>query len=247
MAGTLQPGNSGHAGTLSFSGDVALEPRAVSHLQIGNASSGTPYSTVNVAGNLALDGLLVVHLLDDYAPALGDSFNLFRAGRIQVGTFSSFLLPDTGSGADWNVSQLAATGNLTLDAPTDYATWAADIGLFGGNALPMAQPYGHGLTNLMRYAMNLETAPSTANLPSMLTANIGGRPYLTLQFRERKNMADYLLVPQASTDLVNWSDLSADDIASLPDDNAYTARYEARVELLPTNPVFLRLVARSRP
>jgi hypothetical protein len=239
--GTLLPGGSGSVGLLSFSSDVNLGANATTSLQLGGNLRGTQYSALNVGGNLSLGGTLAVSLLNNFIPAVGATFNFFQAGSI-AGDFAAIVLPALNGNLTWDSSQLAVTGDLSTNS-INFTQWTNEAGLSGNNALPTAKPFSGGPANLIRYAMNLGTAVAPANVPQPMFTTISGTPCLTLQYRVRKNMTDYQLVPQYSIDLMNWSNVAADNIAQLPDDDTYTARYQAAVALPASGTIFLRVVA----
>lgn len=87
-----------------------------------------------LSGNAELDGQLWLGLLDDYSPALGDTFTLLTAANV-TGTFSSlgtiFAQLDTGLGWEViynpNAVQMRVIANLTADADLDGDVDGADF------------------------------------------------------------------------------------------------------------------------
>ncbi len=246
IGGKLQAGTSGSAGLLSFGNNLVLGTTALTLFHLGGTTLGTQYGSVNVGGNLTLGGTFLLGLINGYAPALSDAFSLLSVANTLSGSFSNFVLTSSGDGLDWNVSQLDATGNLSLDAPTVFATWAADSGLSGADALATAKPFG-GPANLLRYAMNLDLTATPVGRPSLSTANISGVNSLVIQYRVRKNMTDCQLVPRYSTDLATWTDVDAGSIQQVSDADPYTAQYQASVALPATGAIFLRVEAQTVP
>ncbi len=244
--GQLQPGQSGNAGLLTFGSSLTLGADAVSLFNIGGTTPATQSSAINVGGNLTLGGTFMLDLINSYIPALNDLFTLLSSSNALAGAFSGFVLPSTGNGLDWNVSQLDTTGNVTLAAPTTFADWTADSGLSGNNALPAARPFG-GLPNLVRYAMNLELTGTPAGVPQIGATSVGGTNYMVIQYRVRKNMTDCQLVPQYSADLAHWTNVDAGSITQLADADTYTAQYQASVACPNPGTVFLRVVAQPTP
>ena len=55
------------------------------------------------------------------------------------------------------------------------------------------------------------------------------------------------LTPEWAPDLQTWSAVAPADLAQLPDDDADTARFEARAAVPPSGRVFLRLRATLTP
>ncbi len=63
-------------------------------------------------------------LIDDFAPALGDRFDVLDWGTL-VGAFDTVLLPALSEGLAWDDSQLYVDGTLSVVAgllPGDYNT-----------------------------------------------------------------------------------------------------------------------------
>jgi len=238
--GTLLPGSVGTVGTLAFGSNLTLNPTATSDFQINGTARGAQYSAVNVAGNLSLGGVLTVSFLNSFMPALGSSFDLFQSTNF-AGVFTSVILPALNGNLSWDTSQLYTQGDITTEA-INFTQWTSAAGLSGANAQPAAKPFTGGPANLIRYAMNLGTAVAPASVPQPTLTVMSGVPYLTLQYRSRKNMGDYHLVPQYSNDLVNWSNVAAGNITALPDADIYTAQFEAVAPSPPAGSVYLRVV-----
>jgi hypothetical protein len=146
----------------------------------------------------------------------------------------------------WDTSQLYSTGSVEINA-INYPQWATAANLSGVNALATTRLFREGPVNLMRYAMNLGLAAAPGNAPTSAVTIIDNTEYLTLQYRERKGMTNYQLVPQYSTDLVNWINVDAGNITQLTDVDAYTAQYQAVAALPAHGAVFLRVVAEPVP
>jgi hypothetical protein len=107
-----------------FNGTVAL--------QIGGLIRGTDYDAIDVggAGALTFGGALDVSLIDGFAPASGDSFDLFDF-TTGTGVFDPFDLPALTAGLTWDTSGLYTNGTLTIVASAipEPSTVAAVFGL----------------------------------------------------------------------------------------------------------------------
>lgn len=240
--GTLLPGNVGNPGLLTFSQNLTLGANSTSSLQIEGGTPGTQYSAVDVGGNLSFGGTLAVTLLNSFLPALNTTFDLFPTIGSLSGAFATLLLPILNSDLAWNTSQLDTTGDVSV-VSVNFNEWTADNDLSGNDALPAASPFGGSTANLIRYAMNLDTSATPAQLPTTTLVNTDGTNYLTIQYRVRKDMSDYQLVPQSSTDLVIWNDVDPGNITQQTDADTYTAQFQASVVLPASGTVFLRVVA----
>ena len=108
--------------SVSFGGNVHLDPTANLKIELGGTSLGTQFDHVQVAGQLALDGTLQLVLINGFAPAAGNSFDILDWGSL-AGTFSAVQLPTLAGGLAWNASQLYTTGVLSVTSagvPGDY-------------------------------------------------------------------------------------------------------------------------------
>ncbi|MEX2309610.1 MAG: hypothetical protein WD738_18700 [Pirellulales bacterium] len=119
--GVISPGQS--AGTLAFSGNLSLLEDSQTTIELGGLASGTEHDQVNVTGALALGGTLAVSLIDaglgQFAPALGDSFDILNWGSAN-GTFDAIVLPQLAAGLMWNAGQLYSAGVLSIALAGDY-------------------------------------------------------------------------------------------------------------------------------
>ena len=90
--------------------------------------------------------------------------------------------------------------------PAVFSHWAAanfSVAELSDSTIsgPQADPAGDGVTNLMKYALGLDPhVPSVVNLSPKIIGT-----HLTLTYRCLTNPTDLHYVPQASSDLVNWT------------------------------------------
>ncbi len=103
-----------------------------------------------------------------------------------------------------------------------YQTWAAAAGLTGGAADPQAAPYGEGVSNLMKYAFNLNGGAEdnrvlvggtgTSGLPLISSATSSSSPAIQVLRMEyvRRIASGLTYTPMISSTLVNasWSPLT---------------------------------------
>ena len=118
-------------------------------------------------GALTLGGTLAVSPLGTFAPAAGQTFDLFDAATVS-GAFSSVTLPPLDAALAWNVSLLASTGVISIayagdfdfggdvdgadllvwqrggsptpNSPADLAAWRATFGLAASSPTAAAVP-----------------------------------------------------------------------------------------------------------
>jgi len=99
-AGTISPGGSGIAGTLTIIGNLALAPTSQLLIDLtGSGSTPAAYDRLAVNGNLELGGGLSASLSSGFSPAAGTSFDVVTATGTSGGTFSSTSLPSGFTGA----------------------------------------------------------------------------------------------------------------------------------------------------
>ena len=81
--GTISPGNS--PGVIDITGDLTLDNTSILEIEI----SSTDYDQINVDGDVYLDGLLDIILLDGFIPTQGDTFDFLTFTGELTGTFDN--------------------------------------------------------------------------------------------------------------------------------------------------------------
>ncbi|MEM0965653.1 MAG: autotransporter-associated beta strand repeat-containing protein [Verrucomicrobiota bacterium] len=121
VSGTLSPGNS--AGAIRFRSDLVLESTATTFIEI---ESVTSFDQIEVDGNIAYGGELLIGFLGGYIPVIGDSFQIFDAPNVIGGmTFTDVKFQQSGFGGTFD----ALTGSLDITAvPESAATWLIALG-----------------------------------------------------------------------------------------------------------------------
>ncbi len=228
----------GNSGTTTFTFTVALSmpaPAGGVTFDIatadGTATAGIDYVAKSLAGQTIPTG------------ASTYTFGVTVNGDTTFEPNENFSVNVTNiTGA--TVSEIAGTGTIINDdiAPPTYGTWAA--AKFSATDLlnpaicgATADPDGAGITNLMRYALDL---PARGPVSSVTTAQYNGAAspaILTFSFTVRGDAADLLYEVQSSADLATWATLAP----------SYTANGTKRTEFVsvtvPTDSTrfFLRL------
>ena len=132
FTGTFDPGLSP---TLTTVGSITFASTSTLIMELGGTAPGSGHDQIDASGTLALDGTLLVSLVNGFGPSSGNSFDLFDWATIN-GTFDNLSLPALGAGLAWDVSQLYTAGvlsvvaglvgdynnNGTVDA-ADYVVW----------------------------------------------------------------------------------------------------------------------------
>ncbi|HWY75603.1 MAG TPA: LamG-like jellyroll fold domain-containing protein, partial [Verrucomicrobiae bacterium] len=156
--GTLAPGDAG-IGTLSFGGNLTLNPGAKTVLEVGKFFGALNNDLILAAGALTLNGSLTVINIGADALAAGDSFDLLDAGSFS-GNFTSVTLPALPSGLVWDSSQLARTGVITVVSVTPVISGVGVSGS-GGLAVGGSGAAGQGYVLLATSSL----APTIVWLP----------------------------------------------------------------------------------
>ena len=82
-------------------------------IELAGTAPGTQFDQLHVTGQLSLGGTLQVSLLNAFAPAAGNAFNILDWGTLS-GTFAALQLPTLTGSLSWNTSQLYTTGVLSV-------------------------------------------------------------------------------------------------------------------------------------
>jgi T5SS/PEP-CTERM-associated repeat protein len=117
--GTFSPGLSP---AIVQTTNLSLAPSSTLVMELGSTAAGSGYDQIQDAAQLALAGTLQVSLINSFAPAAENSFDLFNWATLS-GAFSSLNLPALPGGLTWNTSQLYTTGVLSVASagtPGDY-------------------------------------------------------------------------------------------------------------------------------
>jgi T5SS/PEP-CTERM-associated repeat protein len=122
--------------TISFGGDVLFSASALLAIELGGTVGGDEYDRLNVAGDLTLGGTLQVSLIYDFAPDVGDTFDILDWGVLSGAEFDAIELPDLAGRKAWDTSELYSTGAITVigmldgDTDIDWDVDSVDYGVF---------------------------------------------------------------------------------------------------------------------
>ncbi len=132
VLGTLSPGAS--PAEVFFGGDLVVGSSTL--IELGGTIKGSQYDALDVAGLASLGGTLDVLLIDGFAPAPGDTFEIITAASV-VGTFAAETLPALPGSLEWFVNysgtsvELISTfaGDFDFDGDVDgndFLLWQRD-------------------------------------------------------------------------------------------------------------------------
>lgn len=137
-----------------------------------------------------------------------------------------------------------ASGNLTtMGTAQSFSQWTSAAGLGPGSYLATRKSFSDRVTNLLRYAMNLDLTGEGSLLPQPVVTTTDAGPAISLTYRLRKIMPDVVLTPQYSTDLTHWVNVPLANVQQLDDDDANTARYCATMLMPAGSTLYLHVVA----
>jgi hypothetical protein len=203
----------------------------------GNSGAATCRFTVSLAYATEQDVFFDIATADDTATAAdGDytpesfvgqaipagatsvAFDVLVHGDVRIEPNQTFFVNLTNVvGA--NVGDAQGIGTITNDDVTvyTYADWtmvsfSADERTNPAFSGLDADPYGVGLANLLRYALDL---PAHGPVVSPVTTSVVGTTS-TISFPIRASASDLAYIVQSSTDLVAWADVQTYQSTSVP-------------------------------
>ena len=203
----FSPGSSPAA--VSFGGNVVFADGALLAVELGGTVEGDEHDSLDVAGDLTPGGALQVVLIDDFAPDVGDTFDIFDWGTLTGATFDEVELPELVGRKVWDISELYSEGEISvigmLDGDTDV-DWDVDsvdlanlTAVFGEAGDWHTDFNGDGRIDLidfslMRANFGAGVGSSPGGAPEAVTPEpatmiflIGGVPLL-LRLRRRRNV-----------------------------------------------------------
>ena len=193
--------------------------------------TGTGYRSDMAVDELSLVGTPIVYTLT-YTAEAGGSISGLAEQTVAHGSDGTPVeaVPDTGYlFVGWSDSTTEnprtdtnVTGHVTVAA--DFAVdtfdnWASGHGLSGADALPEAVPFGDGVSNLLKYAFNLNgggldarslvPGTGTAGLPVLTIDDSGPAPIMRFEYLRRKT-GGLVYTPTQSPDLApgSWTPMS---------------------------------------
>src|SRR5690625_1238720 len=187
--------------------DLTLSPAAIAELQ----SPGTTVGFLSVLDDPVF-GTSAEHAFvlvpgggDDGNDAFGiDGDRLETAAEFDTQEQDAYAIRIRAA----NAKGLWVKGTFIVSViPDHYARWAADLP--EGQRAPTADPGGHGIPNLLRYAFGMGASqPDRGNLPQTGTASVTAdgqhQTYLTLTYTRQIGDSGLNLIAEVSDDLLSW-------------------------------------------
>ncbi|MGL4401247.1 MAG: choice-of-anchor D domain-containing protein, partial [Luteolibacter sp.] len=205
-------------------------------LRVGGPASTREFTITN-EGSAPLTGIA---LTPDGPPSTEFSVSNLPKTSLAVGesmTFTATYLPGVpgirtstlrvvSNDSDESTFRIALTaiGHTPADL---FANWTAAAKLTAANATTSATPFQDGVTNLLKYAFNLNaTRPDvrtlirgtgTAGLPAVSLDQSGPQPQLVIEFLRRKN-SGLIYTPEISPGLATFQPLTETPTVTSIDD-----------------------------
>lgn len=110
--GGYEPGDS--PAQINFGGNVNFGSGNTLTMELGGTTAGSQYDQLVVGDTATFGGTLDVVLINSFAPAAGQVFQLFSAAH-QVGGFTTVSLPALDTGLEWD-NRIAADGSIAVVA-----------------------------------------------------------------------------------------------------------------------------------
>lgn len=104
--GSILVGENGRAGLLTIDGELHLGGTSSLAFELAGTTTSS-YDRLLVSGTLLADGAVRVATISNFAPKLGDTFDLFDAPLVS-GTFTTVELPPLAQGLAWDSSLLSS-------------------------------------------------------------------------------------------------------------------------------------------
>lgn len=206
------------AGPNTHTGDTLVQVGTLKLADTGTLvfQIGAPGVNNRIAGTgtVVLDGQFDFNL-SEASPTTGDGWSLVATETLTATFGASFRVTGFAPEGDglWTrtIDQAAyefsqATGRLTVTAGVamlSYPSWIAGFALSEAESDPLASPAGDGLSNSLKYALNLHpTHPNAGALP-LTQVTAGGNLRLTAVVRAHDPALS--IAAEASADLVAWN------------------------------------------
>ena len=139
LEGDTRPGFS--PGEMAFGGNVVFGPLATLDIELAG-TAGSEYDQLEVVGDLTLGGTLQVVLIDEFAPEVGDTFDILDWDTLGGAEFDVVELPELAGRKAWDTSALYSEGEISVigmldgDTDVDWDVDSVDLGnlaaVFGG-------------------------------------------------------------------------------------------------------------------
>lgn len=158
----------------------------------------------------------------------GEEFTDYQLVLPTVAAESTYLLE---ASADWYSPTEEELRVEPGDSGRAYDVWTASAGLIGTDSEPIATPMGDGVTNLLKFAFNMDGTQvdqshlayglsKTSGLPAMALINVGEGKVLSVEYVRRKASTNpgVVYTVEFGSKLDDWvSSTASEEITSIDD------------------------------
>ena len=242
--GTLQvDGGQVRAGEFGISG----ESGAVVSVVLGSGQN--PYIEIAGDANLGESGTLEIGTVDGLGAVPGDTFTLVDYGGTLTGAFAG--LPEGGTlaadGYEFEITYQADGGAIlltTVSAPdvpgVSFTEWIDGFDLPEGQTDPEANPSGDGISNAMKYALDLDPRVSARDeMPIAEVTEIDGTEYLVMEVHKNPQALNVNYNVVISDDLLVWE--GGEDHVTVIEETDALLRVRDNTPVSDLNKRFIRL------
>ncbi len=127
-AGTISPGFS--PGRIFITSNLTLQATSTVLMELGGTDTNL-YDQIFIGNDLQVDGTLSVSLIDDFDPALSNSFHIFDFAS-SGGEFALTNLPALDPGLAWDTSDLMSDGDISVIGVPEPSTCVLVLGACAG-------------------------------------------------------------------------------------------------------------------
>jgi hypothetical protein len=110
----LLPATGGDTGEFYIDGDFTQSSTGMLRVRLGGTFPVTEFDRLRLTGHATLGGTLQVLLIDEFTPALGDTFRVVIYNGGHSGEFDTVSLPALPDGLEWSVNYFASMVQLDV-------------------------------------------------------------------------------------------------------------------------------------
>ncbi len=184
--GTVGPGDS--LGTLTLDTDYPTTPTSSLNIEIGGSPTSGLYDRLETTGAATLDGTLNISLVNNFVPALGDTFEVLTYSSYN-GNFSTINGLNTGTGIAFD-TVFTSTALLIITVAT------SDIEE-NFNSIPKEYALAQNYPNPFNPSTNIKYSIPEASFVQLKVYDILGNEVATL-VNEEQNIGNYNIEFNAS-------------------------------------------------
>ncbi len=173
--GQVIPGGTGAAGPLQINGAYTQTAAGALDIGIGGATAGSQYARVTISGTASLGGTLNVALVNNFHPAVGNTFQILTFG-FTAGNFTGYNGLSLGGGVF--LDPVFSASSLTLDADQVAVSGAPAFSMMGVPITVTGSITGPSAGNTFTFSWtvteNVNPFSAGTGSPFSFTPNVNG-------------------------------------------------------------------------